>query len=76
MKLGMKRADINALYAKFVSFDVNHDNRVDLDEMVVITSLTCVDLLKLIFRLFDRDMSGGLTFYEFVLGMYNFIGTF
>ena len=43
---------------------------MDLDELVVVTALTCEELLKLIFRLFDRDMSGGLSFYEFVLAMY------
>ena len=71
VQLGMNRNDVNSIFRKFKYFDATHDNEVSLAEFIVLSGSECELFLQLVFRLFDRDGSGSVNFFEFLLAYYH-----
>ena len=69
----MTKHDVDSIFRRFKEFDVRRNNLVDVDEFVVGLGLQPEIFLVLVFRLFDQDMDGSLTFVEFMMAFYQFL---
>ncbi len=70
---GMTRDDVNKIFRKFCEYDVTSNNIVDVHEFVVSLGLEPEIFLMLVFRLFDSNMEGSVTFCEFMMAYYQFL---
>ena len=70
---GMDKGDVDEIYRKFRNYDFVGNNLVDVDEFVVAVGLQPEIFLMLVFRLFDGDMEGSITFAEFLMAYYQFL---
>ena len=69
----MTKSDVDSIFQRFKYFDVRRNNLVDVDEFIVGLGLQPEIFLILVFRLFDQDMDGNLTFLEFMMAYYQFL---
>lgn len=74
-RCGYTDSDVKKLYWKFKSYDVLNEGMVTVDEFVIITreGEEHEMFLRLVFLLFDGDMSGQISFAEYLMAMYHFV---
>ena len=70
---GLTKDDVNSIYRKFCEYDVMSNSLVDVDEFVVSLGFEPEIFLLLVFRLFDSNMEGSVTFCEFLMAYYQFL---
>jgi Ca2+-binding EF-hand superfamily protein len=64
--------ELSKFYDIFVLFDSNNNGIIEVDEFMKHLDITRTPFAYKVFLLMDEDSSGGVTFREFVLSIWNF----
>ena len=71
--LGMSRKQVDDLKGVFAKVDFDDSGEIDTEEFFEYFGIPATSFASSIFELFDTDGSGGIDFYEFAIGLYNFL---
>lgn len=72
-EMGLTRTDINAMYRYYRKIDFDNSGTISVDEFIVVNSFSQEYLCQLVFKTFDENGDGNLTFFEFLYATWNYL---
>lgn len=70
--LKLSNIHIDGFYNHFKNLDLDNDNKVGIEEFMIVNDIQSKYFGELVFRVFDSDHSGSIDFEEYLVAMWNF----
>jgi Ca2+-binding EF-hand superfamily protein len=74
--LVFSKDELRILYDNFTNLDTNETGKLEYEDILNIPELSKNPIIKRVFRIFDLDDDGKISFYEFINGLSIFADSF
>jgi serine/threonine-protein phosphatase 2B regulatory subunit len=63
------KEELRILYENFINLDTNETGKIEYSDLMNVPELTKNPIIKRVFRIFDLDDDGKISFYEYINGL-------
>jgi Ca2+-binding EF-hand superfamily protein len=71
-KLKLNQIHLDGFYGHFKKMDMDDDNKIEIEEFLIVNDIQSKYFGELVFRIFDSDRNGSIDFEEYLIAMWNF----